>query len=121
MAGMTRRQLEELRTIVSSVGACPECADLFFIGAPGLFVHLEIPHHDSTQPGTHRKGTEEEFERYFDGCPTCGEQLETKPIVMPGLIAAGVRGRRAIPNPWPVNEWPPISVDKPGWQASGGI
>ena len=86
------------------------------MGAPGLFVSLWIPrkHGDPRGPGTHRRGTDEEFARYFDGCPTCGEQVKTVPIIMPRLAVGGGggHGRPEVPDPWPINEWPPILVKK---------
>jgi hypothetical protein len=112
MARISRRQLEELRRIVGSPEACQDCKDVHYIGAPGLFVYLYIPDPDGSGAGTHRKGTDEEFQRYFDGCPACGEPVKTYPIIMPGLVAPGVRGRADVPDPWPVNEWSPIRAKK---------
>src|SRR5215212_3807196 len=88
MARISRRQLEELRRIVGAPEACQDCKGMFYIGMPGLFVYLEIPKSAGDPPGagTHREGTPEEFERYFDGCPTCGQAVKTKPIIMSGLV-----------------------------------
>jgi len=111
------RNVEELEKR-RRVGECPKCRDVFYIGMPGLFVYLEIPHHDPRRPGTHRQGTLEEFEKFFDGCPACGEPVETKPIIMPGLQHksrgdGGEPGRIEVRNPWPISEWPPITQGKP--------
>jgi hypothetical protein len=122
MARISRRRLEELRRIVGAPEECQDCKGVHYIGVPKMFVYLYLPKPtgDTSYAGTHRKGTDEEFERYFNGCPTCGEQVRTVPIVMTGLVAPNVHGRAEVPDPWPVREWPPIpdSVKKPvvrGW------
>jgi hypothetical protein len=62
---------------------------------------------DKRTGGTHTKMSEEEFERFFNGCPDCGKDLKTYPIVMQGLGP-----RVEVPDPWPVNQWPPAPMKK---------
>jgi|SRR5215212_8527184 hypothetical protein len=117
MKSRLRREVEELEKR-RHVGACETCRDVFYIGIPGLFVYLEIPRGDKGRPGTHRHGTLEEFEEFFWGCPECGEQIETKPLIMPGLQHKSrgdgrEHGRMEVPDPWPISEWPPITQGKP--------
>ena len=117
MKSRLHRNVEELEKR-PHVGACETCRDVFYLGMPQLFVYLEIPHHDPTRPGTHRHGTPEEFERFFDGCPECGEPVETKPLIMPGLQHKS-RGdgreyeRVAVPDLGRISDWGPILQGKP--------
>jgi len=97
------RSLQELERR-QGLDECPTCKDVMYAGAPGLFVLLFIG-------GRH--GTPEEFAEFFHGCPECGEDVKTAPIVMAGMVAPGVRGKREVPDPWPIHEWPRIEQGKP--------
>jgi hypothetical protein len=109
MARLSRHQLEKLRKLAGEPDECQTCRGVQYVGMPGLFVCLYTPR---------GHGADEEFEKFFWGCPDCGEPVKTVPIVMTGLQyktrGDGVgRVRPEIPNPWPIHEWPPITQGKP--------
>jgi hypothetical protein len=109
------RSLQELEKR-HGLDGCPACKDVRYIGMPGLFVYLNIPHY-SGGPGTHRTGTPEEFATFFNGCPTCGEDVRTVPMLLGGLRHREdgeiEHARPEVPNPWPIHEWPLVEHYKP--------
>jgi hypothetical protein len=95
VVGLTRRALEDLRRaygLDDDAGKCSTCRGVCIAGAPGLFAVAyrgsEILSH-------------EEARSFFYGCPSCGADVKTYPIVMRRLSA-----RHPIPHPWPIHEWP---------------
>jgi hypothetical protein len=96
VASLTRKAIEDLRRAygIGDISGCPVCRDVCIAGMPGLFAS-----------GAYR-GTEllthEEARSFFYGCPECGEDVRTFPIVLRGLL----QPYRPIPDPWPISEWP---------------
>jgi hypothetical protein len=99
VASLTRKAIEDLKKAygISDIRGCPTCRGVYIIGMPGLFATAyrdpEILSH-------------EEARSFFHGCPECGEDVKTYPIVLPGVREGGIRGRPTIPDPWPISEWP---------------
>lgn len=79
---------------VGDISRCPACRDVCIAGVPGLFAA-------ATYRGSELL-THEEARGFFYGCPSCGEDVRTYPIMLRGL-----RPYRPTPQPCPVHEWPP--------------
>jgi hypothetical protein len=107
MAGITRRQLEDLRAKLGAgeVEGCQRCRYVYVIGAPGLFAHAYRGALVRTWQGPKltrsEKLTHEEAREYKEGCPSCGRNVPTYPIVMRSPLAD-----TRIPEPYPLRDWP---------------
>ena len=111
MASITRKQLQKLKELAAQLDECPTCQGVSYIGIPHLFITLNTPngqHSKSWRGGIQWKGDPEVFERFFNGCPTCGKDVKSYPIIFSGLRKDGTRGKQEVPDPWPVNQWPPL-------------
>jgi hypothetical protein len=112
VASVTKKQIEDLKKAfgASSLGGCPVCRDVYVVGMPGLFASVYRGPQVLTSKGPTRGRSEllphEEARRFLEGCPACGEDVPTYPIVMRGLGE-----HPPIADPWPVREWPkPLNV-----------
>jgi hypothetical protein len=112
---LSQRDLKAIRQLGYEARECHACSDVHYVGMPGMFVYLYIPH--AGGPGTHRVGTAEEFAAFFHGCPACGEEVKTYPMIMPGLHHTEdgpiEHGQPAVPDPWPISEWGPVTQGNP--------
>ena len=107
MAGITRRQLEDLR---AKLGAgqgegCERCKYVYVIGMPGLSAHAYrgavVRTWQGPKHGAAEKLTHEEAREYIEGCPRCGRDVPTYPIVIRSPLAD-----TRIPEPYPLRDWP---------------
>jgi len=107
MAGITRRQLEDLRAKLGAgeVEGCERCKYVYVIGMPGLFAHAYRGALVRTWEGPKltrsEKLTHDEAREYVSGCPVCGRDVPTYPIVM----RSPLKDTR-VPDPYPLREWP---------------
>jgi hypothetical protein len=107
MAGITRRQLEELKRVLGTgkAGACPECRTVYIIGMPGLFAHafrgLRVPMPGRGDYGPSEKLTHAEARQYANGCPECGKDVKTTVMSLGGL-----GDQVPYPDPFPFRLWP---------------
>jgi hypothetical protein len=107
MASITRRQLEDLRAKLGAgeVEGCERCKYVYVIGMPGLFAHAYrgalVRTYHGPKIGEAEKLTHEEAREYIEGCPSCGRDVPTYPIVIRSPLAD-----TRIPEPYPLREWP---------------
>jgi hypothetical protein len=106
MAGVTRKAIEDLRRAygIGDIGGCPVCRDVYIAGMPGLWAVAYrgplVRTADGMKRGLSVMLSHEEARSFFYGCPECGEDVKTYPIVIQGLRPV------EIPDPWPISEWP---------------
>jgi hypothetical protein len=107
MAGITRRQLEELREKlgVAAADGCEECRYVYVIGMPGLFAHAyrgrRVRTLQGMKLGPSEKLTHVEAREYVDGCPVCRRDVPTYPIIIKSPLTD-----TRIPDPYPLRDWP---------------
>jgi hypothetical protein len=107
MAGITRKQLEDLRARLGAgqVEGCERCKYVYVIGMPGLFAYAYRGRKVRTWQGPKltrsEKLTHEEAREFIEGCPECGRDVPTYPIVMKSPLKD-----TRIPEPFPLRDWP---------------